>query len=626
MNIKYYKFILLGLVVFFCNITKINAKHTDLDIISIDTTFTEISLEGKIKLYRNIQNLTISEFWNNKQKLQQLDSDNFYPGFSEGFYWLVIKIKSSDNFPHKVILEINNPQLDTVNLYEIKSESVIELLDKNGDEQLFALRKTPFEVPAFSLFIVPEQTKTYVVKMTKRKSIKFPAKLYAYNVYLNKSHAKSLFYGFYFGSIFLVFLGAMVIGLFLKNKVLFAYSLYVLSVGWFIFSDSGYAFQFLYPNNTFIHSEIRTLTSIVGLSLFIIFSNLFIETKKTYPQIIKIFNISIFLWFSLFIVITLTPFLHQNIYRNQFLLYAHYFFLFGLLIFMLITSVLQYKHNKRNVKIYWSALLVFGGGIIVFLIQHMGFLKDTICQYHPIIYASMGEFLIFSFALFFNIRKINNERNELLVKTAKQTQKILIAQINGAENASKRISNELHDNIGSRLALLKNKILYKNIDIVEMSQDIGGIYNDVRNISHRLSPGIFQMIGCKGAIKEYLHEVNLNTQSGIKTHFYCDAKEINVGKDIAFQVFRIVQETVLNCVKHAGKADVYVKIIHSEKNLLINIDDNGKGFDTNNPKLISGIGIQNIKMRVKMLNGKFTISSQPGKGTSVSVIIPTNKK
>ena len=282
MIIKYYKLILSGLIIYLCCITKIYAEPDNSNIILIDNDFSEISLEGKINLYRNIQNLTISEFWNNRKKLQQIDSDNFYPGFSDGFYWMVIRIKGSNNLSHRLILEINNPQLDTVNLYEIKSDSVIELLDKNGDEQLFTLRKTPFEVPAFSLFTKPGQTKTYVVKMTKRKSIKFPAKLYSYNVYLHKSHEKLLFYGFYFGAIFLVFLGAMVIGLFIKNKILLAYSFYVLSVGWFIFSDSGYAFQFLYPCNTFIHSEIRVLTSIVGLSLFIIFSNLFIETKKTY--------------------------------------------------------------------------------------------------------------------------------------------------------------------------------------------------------------------------------------------------------------------------------------------------------------------------------------------------------
>ena len=86
---------------------------------------------------------------------------------------------------------------------------------------------------------------------------------------------------------------------------------------------------------------------------------------------------------------------------------------------------------------------------------------------------------------------------------------------------------------------------------------------------------------------------------------------------ISISVYRIVQELVTNIVKHANAATAHVQLSYSNKILLIDVEDDGKGFDVSNLKSQKGIGWSNINSRLEYLNGKVDIQSQPDKGTSV---------
>jgi signal transduction histidine kinase len=91
----------------------------------------------------------------------------------------------------------------------------------------------------------------------------------------------------------------------------------------------------------------------------------------------------------------------------------------------------------------------------------------------------------------------------------------------------------------------------------------------------------------------------------------------------AVSIYRIVQELVNNSIKHAAAENVLVQAHASEqgKMLTITVEDDGKGFDTNILKNVSGIGWSNIQNRVDFLRGKIDINSAQGKGTSVLVEI-----
>jgi len=598
------------------------AQPNKLAPIIIDSEFKELTLSGLVDIYTTDKLMNVDSVWQkiNDNKLTKIPSDNFFPGLGDKFYWLIIKTKNTSNLHKEVIIEVNNPQIDTIYFYEVLKNNSINLLSESGDEIPFNRRVTRNELPVFSIDLEADKEKTYILMLRKRKINKFPSKIYDKKVFESHSRKKILTYGLYFGSVFLIFIASLVIGLLIKNKTLVYYSLYIIFMGAYIITESGYAYEFIYPNLTWLNSPMRVPVSMIALIFFLIFSNLFINTEKYKNKLHKAFKIIYISWLATYFISL--PFV--NIYPHfyhSFILIAHYFFILFSLALMLITVSLVFKHNKKDSFIYLFAITIFIGGIVVYYIPQFGLINKGITSYHPMLFASIGEFTIFTFALFINIRKVNIEKNKLTKLTAIQEKEILTAHIKGDEHAKKRISSELHDNISSRLALLKNKVQEKKINNNEIINDLAKLYSEVRDISSKLTPNSFFLLGCSNYIKEYLQDINDNSELTINTKFYCDT-EAPLDDDTGFQIFRIIQEASQNCVKYAGEANVVVQIIMHKTYTSITIDDDGNGFDQNNELLLNGNGLGNMKMRTKILNGKFEITSEIGKGTNIIVSIP----
>jgi signal transduction histidine kinase len=87
-------------------------------------------------------------------------------------------------------------------------------------------------------------------------------------------------------------------------------------------------------------------------------------------------------------------------------------------------------------------------------------------------------------------------------------------------------------------------------------------------------------------------------------------------------LYRIIQESVNNVIKHADATSLDILLLCDEKEITVSIEDNGKGFDTTDKNKFNGIGLKNIISRVGYLKGSVDISSSPGKGTLVAIFIP----
>jgi signal transduction histidine kinase len=87
-------------------------------------------------------------------------------------------------------------------------------------------------------------------------------------------------------------------------------------------------------------------------------------------------------------------------------------------------------------------------------------------------------------------------------------------------------------------------------------------------------------------------------------------------------LFRIIQEALNNVAKHAKASEVTVTVSHIDKKLLLEVVDNGVGFDVTNKKNMDSYGLIGMKERVFLIDGELTILSEKGKGTTVQVIIP----
>ncbi|MCZ8216726.1 MAG: ATP-binding protein, partial [Cyclobacteriaceae bacterium] len=131
-------------------------------------------------------------------------------------------------------------------------------------------------------------------------------------------------------------------------------------------------------------------------------------------------------------------------------------------------------------------------------------------------------------------------------------------------------------------------------------------------------PPSMQVSGLRQLVQQLTEETSKQTGINIEAQYY-DLPDTMHGETV-HHLFRIVQEGLNNIVKHAQASEVDLQFFVHENELVLTIEDNGRGFDTS--KNASGIGLQNMKVRTESLNGHLDISSQPGNGTHIMIRIP----
>jgi signal transduction histidine kinase len=183
---------------------------------------------------------------------------------------------------------------------------------------------------------------------------------------------------------------------------------------------------------------------------------------------------------------------------------------------------------------------------------------------------------------------------------------------------------ELHDGVGQliiaaklKLEAIEEKDDFENIK--EIKQILDDIINEIRQISYDIMPSVLGEFGVIAAIESLCNKINETKK--VKINFYCDEIPIINNQKIIYILYRIVQESINNIIRHSAATTAIIKISYLNKLLEIEISDNGKGFDVNNFVDNKGNGINNIKERVLLLNGKIDIFSD-NNGTIIKIKIP----
>jgi signal transduction histidine kinase/ligand-binding sensor domain-containing protein len=222
-------------------------------------------------------------------------------------------------------------------------------------------------------------------------------------------------------------------------------------------------------------------------------------------------------------------------------------------------------------------------------------------------------------------------RNRIRSLKKRQTEQIKAA-IHAQEEERKRISRDLHDDIGTKLSALKLFISSLELkasashqeEIVSLAQNseqfIQEVVRDLRSLLINLSPTVLEDFGYTNAVEGLVNKIN---ETGL-IHF-----DLNVfgfkqrlQKDYELALYRITQELINNILKHADAKNISLQTGLRDDKIVLIIEDDGKGFDVNVHK--DGYGLKNLETRTKLLNGKMVIESITGKGTTTVIEIPYN--
>lgn len=204
---------------------------------------------------------------------------------------------------------------------------------------------------------------------------------------------------------------------------------------------------------------------------------------------------------------------------------------------------------------------------------------------------------------------------------------LLQSRLEIQEETFDNISREIHDNVGQLLSLVKVQLNIARQQpgdelLSEIKANVGQAMTDLRDIAKSLSTSRLQQVSIAEAVSQELQRIerggvlkcSLETSGAV-----LKLPELSEQKKVI--LFRIVQESLQNIMKHAEAKRVVVQVVGQEEGVSITVTDDGTGF-TFRAGESTGLGLENIRKRAVMAGGEAAITSAVGKGTQVSIYIP----
>jgi signal transduction histidine kinase len=239
-----------------------------------------------------------------------------------------------------------------------------------------------------------------------------------------------------------------------------------------------------------------------------------------------------------------------------------------------------------------------------------------------------------SFSQISRLERKSQQERVRAEKAEKEMRRLSQKLVQTQEEERKSISRELHDEIGQMLTGLRMELA--NLELLrtgpegEFLEHMGEAkalaektLNSVRNLAMGLRPSMLDDLGLGAALQWQGRD--FARRSGVPVNIQLDGDLGNIGEEVRTCVYRVVQESLTNCARHARAKTISISVQGSDSQLSMAIQDDGVGFD---PIALAsrGLGLIGIEERVRELGGTVTVGSRPQKGTLIQIDMPLQKE
>ena len=287
------------------------------------------------------------------------------------------------------------------------------------------------------------------------------------------------------------------------------------------------------------------------------------------------------------------------------------------------------KHTKFNV----SWILISCGMLVLVITQLLAL--STVYMSNPELEAKLSiavrwlnsfTGIVFMLGIYY-VRRLIKHLNRMEQFRAKMENRVLSAVIKTEERERQHFAKELHDGIGPSLSVIKMLISSHSVEksgeensLIDKSaiQATDEAITCIREISAKISPHILTNFGLDAAIDAFVKRMKPTINVGFKSNI----KGVRFPYAVEVIIYRVVCELINNTLKHAEATEIKIKLIREGHFLNLNYEDNGKGFDIEGDSV--GMGLDNMRYRLRSGNGDLEISSAPGKGMKAVAKINCN--
>lgn len=229
-------------------------------------------------------------------------------------------------------------------------------------------------------------------------------------------------------------------------------------------------------------------------------------------------------------------------------------------------------------------------------------------------------------------RRLYSE-NERSARLSRELQHAATELMHAQERERRAIARELHDEVGQVLTTVKVELGLAcrameargvpSKALAEAQEITTGAIQTVRDISQLLHPSTLDDLGLVAAIEALVR--GIERRHVIAVTFKARALDGRLDRDVETAIYRIVQEALTNVSRHSRATTCRVELTRVRDTLVIEVSDNGAGFDADAPQPRRGLGLIGIRERVAELGGRLDLSSTPGAGTHLHVELPLSR-
>ncbi len=554
---------------------------------------------------------SVLEAWRSG-KFTRMQSANL--GYHNRAFWFAIPI-SKQNIDREFFLEIANSHLDKISLFQLDTAGQFARIgNPTGDDLPFNTRSYNNRYFVWPLTAKEISGKTLLIRVEKlNSSLQVPLWMWERNTFREANTRTALLYGVGFGMMLLVVIYSLLAWLLIRDKVYGAYFFMIICSIFLLAINEGFAFQFLYPRWAGINSILRVSMSAVANGALILFSLLFLNIRRWLPRVARLLA-----WILAFYFVALvaTPLTAKFLVRHS-----------SVFLPIILTVILS-----GNVICFYAAIRTYAKQPVLsglYIAAYSAILIATLATvledygvwelpFNFLFAGALIETLVFSVALTYLMRKVYVERNELWLSISRYQKEAMQSYIKGIELERERVSRDLHDDIGSRLANLRRLAETRGLPPEQLLDQIQILAHDVRSLSHRLAPPTRSAKNLVSMVEALAQEIQQSTGIRVSVQSFDFPEQLNA--ELLNEFYRIVQEALQNIARHAQAKTADVQLFLHDDELVLTIEDDGRGFDLKSkPK---GIGLENMQLRATNAGGIFEINSEPGRGTHILVSIP----
>jgi signal transduction histidine kinase len=543
-------------------------------------------------------------------------------GVSYADYWLKFSLENKSASTLHLYLAMESCTNDSMFFYTEKENNIIAITSI-GESVSFYSRKIRHRNPVMEIVLAPHESANYYLSgKGNGQPMNLSGNILSGEMYNQWNSDKSFFTGLIYGILLLIMLLNISFYIATKEKVYITFFLQVLcgwaSIGYF----DGFIHQYIFPASAYWSNQTIAIT----LCLTFIFSNIFIAVYYNL-KVLSPFTDKAFKYSSYCLsFILLASFIHPRGFN---------FFIIAMLIMTSVTAMLLslsvLKALKTGIRKHFFAMLATVSVIFIgslYQLYFLGIVPDVFLSHYALHIAILLQSVFMALAVndkFKNIREENMRYQEKLVMALKEYSQNLITTI---EEERQRLAVDIHDSLGQNLLVIRNRILLtqkqkKISGEVEEELDLllhatSETLDEVRTISHNLRPPILNAMGLTASIHSLVDKIKASTPLDVKLNMD-DSIDGVLLKKLEINVYRILQESFSNVIKHADASAVTINIHVRDYALLISFADNGIGFDTGT--ILKGQGVAGIKERVALLNGNLEIHSVALTGTELRIRI-----